>query len=218
MKKIYVIGGGTISHVRNHLALCTPAFGTTAVSLYSLCSEKFKDMKTYAILTRMADSNSSLETNEDVAIFIKQLKMQKDTGIIFFNVAMCDWKGDIATRIDTEEVPIISGKYSERLRTSDGLKMMMLTPAEKVIKSIRDNREDIFVVGFKTTCGASEADQYLVGLNLLKESNLNLVLANDTKTRMNMIIDGSKDQPFVTIERIVALAELVNKVYQKVST
>ena len=30
MKTIHIIGGGTITHVRNHLALATPAYGSTA--------------------------------------------------------------------------------------------------------------------------------------------------------------------------------------------
>ena len=32
-KKIYVLGGGTIFHVRPHLALCAAAYGKTAISL-----------------------------------------------------------------------------------------------------------------------------------------------------------------------------------------
>lgn len=31
--KIHIIGGGTISYVRNHLALCAPAYGTVARDL-----------------------------------------------------------------------------------------------------------------------------------------------------------------------------------------
>ena len=33
MKKVHVIGGGTFSDIRTHLALCAPAFGYTAKKL-----------------------------------------------------------------------------------------------------------------------------------------------------------------------------------------
>lgn len=32
-KKIYILGGGTVSHVRAHLALCMPAYGKTGVAV-----------------------------------------------------------------------------------------------------------------------------------------------------------------------------------------
>ena len=36
MKNIDIIGGGTVSHVRNHLALCAPAYGTTSRQLETI--------------------------------------------------------------------------------------------------------------------------------------------------------------------------------------
>lgn len=65
---------------------------------------------------------------------------------------------------------------------------MALTPARKVLKTIRRERKDIFLVGFKTTSGASLKDQYITGLNLLKETSCNLVFCNDVVTRANMIV------------------------------
>jgi hypothetical protein len=32
-KTVEIIGGGTISHIRNHLALAAPAYGTTACQI-----------------------------------------------------------------------------------------------------------------------------------------------------------------------------------------
>ena len=37
MKTIYILGGGTFNHVRNHLSIAAPAFGGTARQL----KEKF---------------------------------------------------------------------------------------------------------------------------------------------------------------------------------
>lgn len=33
-KRVVIIGGGTFSHLRTHLALAAPAFGTTAKQLF----------------------------------------------------------------------------------------------------------------------------------------------------------------------------------------
>lgn len=55
MKQIHIIGGGTVFHVRPHLALSAPAYGAAAKKIASLCEEKFTDkMKINLHLTRMA--------------------------------------------------------------------------------------------------------------------------------------------------------------------
>lgn len=43
MKTIEIIGGGTVSHMRNHLALCAPAYGQTARTLAELAFEDGAD-------------------------------------------------------------------------------------------------------------------------------------------------------------------------------
>jgi hypothetical protein len=212
-KDIYVLGGGTFSHVRNHLALAAPAFGTTARQIRNLCEQQFDDkMDVSLILTKMADSKSALITNEDVAEVVGKLKSDFNTKIIFFNVALCDYNGTV---VETETGYMESGKYANRLKTADGQQIMWLSPADKVIKSIRDGRKDIFLVAFKTTCGATEDEQYLAGLNLLKKNSCNLVLANDTKTRVNMIITPEEARYSVTTDRLEALIQLVKMTYYR---
>jgi hypothetical protein len=212
-KDIYVLGGGTFSHVRNHMALATPAFGSTARQIRNLCEQQFDDkMDVSLILTKMADHNSRIVTNDDVAEVIGGLKSDFNTKIIFFNVALCDYTGII---VETKDGYNESGKYARRLQTSEGTQIMWLTPAEKIIKSIRDGRKDIFLVAFKTTCGATEDEQYLAGLNLLKKNSCNLVLANDTKTRVNMIITPEEARYSVTTDRLEALIQLVKMTYYR---
>jgi hypothetical protein len=213
MKKLYVLGGGTISHVRNHLALCAPAFGSTARRLFDLCYDQFRGMSLNLNLTKMADFTSNLITNDDIRGRVDELINDPDTSVIIFNVALCDWNGEIAVELDSGDKHVKSGKYAERLKTSEGFKMMMLTPAEKIIRKIRAERPDIFVVGFKTTCGATEQGQYEAGLNLLKTSNINLVLANDTRTRANMIIVAGEGSYHLTKNRDEALKKLVDITY-----
>jgi len=212
MKKIHIYGGGTFSYVRNHLALSVPAFGKTAREIENILktSARYWKMDTVMHLTKMADSNSDLVTNEDVRDSVMKLKDDFDTKVIFFNVGMCDYEGNVLGFND-----VAPGKYSERLHTSDGNQLMQLKPKEKILKKIRDGRKDIFLVAFKTTCGANEHDQYLAGLDLLKKSSCNLVLANDVVTRTNMIITPEEAKYHVTTNRLEALSQLVDMTYYR---
>lgn len=198
-KYIHILGGGTVSHIRNHLALSTPAYGTTARKLFDIAAP-LSSIQSRLHLTKMANSGKGdLETNEDINNLIQALVADKNTKIIFFNVALTDFSGSIDN---------ISGKYETRLKTSEGNKTINIVPADKIISSIRKERKDIFLVGFKTTCGATEDEQFIAGLNLLKTSGCNLVLANDTKTRTNMIITPEQARYHVSNDRDMVLKKL----------
>jgi hypothetical protein len=229
---IEIIGGGTVSHVRNHLALTAPAYGNTARKIYSILRQELKitsletDLREYGYsrikapllhlhLTKMANKGEgTLETNQDIETLVNQLVDNPNTKVIFFNAALVDYDGHITTEgpcgYDWDyNIPTRSGKYEERLKTSEGRQKMTLTPAAKIISKIRQARKDIFLVGFKTTCGATQDEQFLTGLHLLKTSSCNLVLANDTKTRTNMIITPEQARYCVTEDRDQVLEELV---------
>ena len=187
MKTIYILGGGTFNHVRNHLSIAAPAFGGTARQLKekfdaSLLEQNLQEKyKTQIVLTKMADpEHSKLVTNSDVAKFVDQLIADKNTKAIIFNIALADFDGQIDN--------VASGKYADRLQTKKGEVTMQLTPSEKIIGRIRKERKDIFVVGFKTTANQDSDTQYVRGLELLKKNSLNLVVANDTVTYNNIII------------------------------
>lgn len=233
LKNFVIIGGGTVSHVRNHLALCAPAYGTTAKKLNTLFRNKLnilgaeaslreygywpsdqkEDVQLY--LTKMAGQydlalESNLETNEDVSKLVDKLIQDPNTKAIIFNPALVDYEGSIcesgAVGYDWyNDIETRSGKYEKRLQTSDGRRLMALKPSEKIINKIRKERKDIFLVAFKTTCGASEDEQFLRGLHLLKTNSCNLVLANDTKTRVNMIITPEQARYCVTTDRDIVL-------------
>jgi len=57
---IHIFGGGTISHIRNHLAICAPAYGATANKLFNLFWDYGMSVELH--LTKMADKDSKLET------------------------------------------------------------------------------------------------------------------------------------------------------------
>lgn len=203
MKTVHILGGGTFSHVRNHLALAAPAFGSTARHLASLFST-IDDVKVELHLTKMADSGSNLVTNDDVAALVDELIADSDTKAIIFNVALCDYAGTVAGEQ--------SGSHAERLKTIVGQQVMHLTPTDKLIGRIRSKRKDIFVVGFKTTTSANPHEQYQMGLRLLKSNSLNLVLANDTVTRNNLIITPEEASYASSTDRDAVLTQLVDMV------
>jgi hypothetical protein len=205
-KQIHIYGGGTFSHVRTHLSLCMPAFGETAKKLATLCQERFDNMDINLHLTKMADSHSNLITNEDIQNHVLSLKEDFNTKVVFFNAAMCDFDGQIGN--------VKSDKYATRL-SSKKQYFLELSPKEKVLKLIRENRKDIFLVAFKTTSGATEQEQYLAGLELMKKNSCNLVLANDVVTRVNMIITPEEAKYHVTSDRNEALKQLVDITYYR---
>lgn len=203
MKKIYILGGGTFNYVRNHLALSAPAFGETARKLKKLFIKELKiqglenEYQVELVLTKMADHKSKIITNNDLDSYLTGLIESKDTKAIIFNVALADFEGQIG---ETE-----SGKYAERLKTSQGNVLMELTPSDKMIGKVRKERKDIFVVGFKTTTNHDQKAQYIRGLELLKKNSVNLVLANDTVNRRNMIIAPEETKYCETTDRTEVL-------------
>lgn len=222
MATIHVFGGGTVFHVRPHLAISAPAYGKAAREIGSILEQQGEDY--YLHLTKMADPSGMhadrlpdsmrypLETNADVAKRIDQVVADPETKMVLFSVALCDFEGAVTVPSDIDEevwLATKSGKERPRLKTAEGTQMLHLTPADKVIGNIRKTRKDIFLVGFKTTAGAKPDEQYLSGLNLLKTASCNLVLANDVHTRRNMVITPEQARYHETTNREEALRGLV---------
>ena len=205
-KKIHVLGGGTFSPIANHLSLCAPAFGATAQQIVcELGGEGLSpydhDYEVVETLTRMAGGASHLVTNEDVARHLEKLVEDPDTRCIVLNMALCDYDA------------VVDGKpgdfHGTRFRTADGPRSIDVTPAAKLIGSIRKVRKDILVVGFKTTTGATSDEQYATALKALKRDSINLMVANDTVTRNNMIVAPEETRYAETTDRRAMLRRLV---------
>lgn len=209
-KRIVIIGGGTFSYIRTHLALAAPAFGETAKQLQSMFKDQFEHMDVELVLTKMADSNSKIITNEDLSAFVDTLLTDNSVKVIIFNAAVCDFDGSIGNKP--------SGKYEPRMLTAGGTANMHLTPTVKIINKIRKNRKDIFLVAFKSTCDATPEQQFEQGLKLLKSNSANLVVANDVSTRHHMIItpeEGVYTGSFNDGNRKSVLLEMVEMVYHR---
>ncbi len=196
---VHVFGGGTIAHVRNHLALAAPAYGTTARQIAEILGRRGSPPVMH--LTRMADPRSPMETNGDVAARLDEVVSDPSARIVFFNPAMVDFEGSVGG------VP--GGRKADRLRSADGEVSIDLVPADKVVSRARKVRKDLFVVAFKTTTGATPDEQYRAGLDLLKRSSVNLVLANDVVTRLNMVVVPEEARYHETADRAAALEGLV---------
>ena len=182
---IHIFGGGTIQHVRSHMALCAPARGKTARALKNeLARRHWLDVQLHE--TSMANPYSSMETNQDVEARLREVLADPSTRAIVFNVALCDFEGSIG------DVP--SGKYAERLQTraveADGLQMT-LRPAPKLLGLIRALRPDVVSVGFKTTADQSPQVQLERAARMAGESGITWVLANDVVTRNNLVVAGA---------------------------
>jgi hypothetical protein len=210
--KTVILGGGTMEPIRNHLALCAPAFGTTAKELYNLFKIKhglrgMNDLE--LILTDMAGGVNKLRTNEDVKECVESLiNTKNDVGVIVLNVAFCDFKA-----LPIDGIP--NGFHAERLKTANGNIKLELEPTEKIISMIRKARPDIFLVGFKTTTNQNEDDQFLTALKFMKSTKCNLVLANDTVTRNNMILTPEETYYGNSKDRSAVLRELVDMVHSR---
>lgn len=208
-KIIHIFGGGTISHIRNHMAICAPAYGATANRLFNLFWENGMNVELH--LTKMADRTSGLETNEDIAAKIDELLGYSSTKAIIMNAALCDYDGFVLS----DGVPTKSGKYAERLKTNLGRQNILFVPAQKVIGRIKAKRPDIFVVGFKTTAGATEFEQVVAASKLFECCDI--VVANDTVTRSTIICEGTDNSFPYGLRREDALEYLVSKVSDHIS-
>ena len=211
MYKCVVIGGGTFSKVACHLALATPAFGNTARQLKTYIDAlESPCVDAHLTLTKMADSDSNLITNEDVGDYIDKLLTDQSVKVVIMNVALCDFSME-------------NPSEESRLSSLNNYKVELKSVSNKVINDIKRSRPDIFVVGFKTTHGDTPTEQCSKAFNLISKSGADLVLANDVKSYNNILItktlsvrEGSREDLLQSISSIVVKYAEESKCYQYV--
>lgn len=209
-KKVHIITGGTVDHVRPHLAVCSVAYGEIGRTLAQMCQEYSQALEVVLHQTKMACAGkSNLETNEDVEKLLNQLIEQSATKIIFLTTALVDFSGEIPDGGQP-------GKYGTRLqsRRHEQLKMI-LRRKPKLVGNIRLKRPDVFLVACKTTAGQSQEEMYNAGMRLLKGANCSMVLVNDIHTRWNMIITADGVYHHLTQDRQQALRHLMEMAYMR---
>lgn len=210
-KQAVIIGGGTIDWIASHLCLSAPAYGGTARQLAEIVAEDWPELDIALHLTRMA-GGTKLETNEDISDLLDAVVQDDLTKIVFMTAAMVDYEARLTNPWQHDETDgfFQKGKYGIRLSsTKHPLVGFTFRALPKIIRKVRQKRKDIFLVGFKQTCGATEDEQYIEGLRLCKRASCNLVLANDTGTRLNMVVSPEEARYHVTKDRMEALRGLV---------
>ena len=81
MKKMYIIGGGTVNKIAPHLQLCSYASGNTADELMGYTDfPNFHNLEKKLILTRMAQGNDSLYTVDQLRRFIEAIYYMSRAG------------------------------------------------------------------------------------------------------------------------------------------
>lgn len=171
--KVFVFGGGTFNHVSCHLALAAPAFGGTAKKLHNMFTEQ--DMfESNLVLTKMADPNSTLITNDDVQRRVDEMVKDLSVKVVVMNAAICDFE--------------MASPDEGRLSSVKDYPMILKGIQGKIISSIRKVRPDIILVGFKTTKDELPTSQLAKAAASMAASGLDFVLANDVGTRNNILL------------------------------
>jgi phosphopantothenoylcysteine synthetase/decarboxylase len=178
MNKLVIIGGGTFNHISCHLALAAPAFGQTAINMALWAEQMDTGMEVVLKLTKMADRSSEIFTNDDLHNYVSTLLDDPLVKIIVMNAAVCDFKAE-------------NPSNETRLSSSRDYTVTLEGIRTKIMGMIQYRRPDIVVCGFKTTHGASEAEQIRKAVDSMNANSLPLVLANDLETRRNILVCDS---------------------------
>ena len=99
--------------------------------------------------------------------------------------------------------------YKGKISSSKGGLALKLRPAPKIIKDIRRERNDIFLVQFKLEVGKKRKDLINVACNSLVKNNADLVVANDLEDFKGLsyrgyIIDKNKNVAIVRTRKGLA--------------
>jgi hypothetical protein len=219
-KKVVIVAGGAVDHIFSHLAIAAPAYGQVGRDLLKLCEELMAKMDINLHLTRMGGGSSRLESSLDLQALAKTIAGDPKTKIVFWAPSVPDFT------VDPSDRAIVAGKYGSRLDSSQVAEFSVgFKPvSEKIVSLFRQGvsttptgeevvRKDIFLVTFKHTCGLDQEAMYVAGLKLLKRTSSNLVLVNDVKRRLSMVIVPEEVPYHVTEDRQEALRGLVEMAF-----
>lgn len=134
-----------------------------------------------------------LRTNDDLGTLLDYLTEQPLTRGIIIASAVCDFEPIAFTTAFTTKLggdDLLRTEFGRNTPRLDSAHAgtLGLVPAEKLLRRVRQQRKDIYLVAFKTTAGADSETQYTAGLTLLKQASANLVIANDINTHHHIVI------------------------------
>ena len=170
---ILIVGGGTFNVAKCHLAVAAPAFGKTAKYLKEVYESRGVEVD--LMLTKMADSDSSIVTNTDLGTSLISKLENGDLKVVIMTAAIADFYLD--------DLPDVHRLSSSATYTG----VTLLPDTFKLLKMIKSIRPDVFVVGFKTTMYSTEEQQIEAARHQIKDG-VDIVFANDTGTRNNLVV------------------------------
>lgn len=239
----YIIAGGTFEDITPHWSFASRAFGRVGVELTRRLnrllppSDRVMLIQTKMSLGLQVPSKAQAEImeragietllhNDDIEILVRYLTSLSTTRCIVLTSAVCDFAPKHLRIENTQDNTILHestefGKDVPRLDTglfgnSDIRMSLEATPTEKIIRQIRRERKDIFVVGFKATTGKTKRECYIQGIDLLKSCSANLVLANDIREHHNLVVTP-EEYPYNHATREDALDTLAQMIRDRTS-
>lgn len=212
--KVICISGGTMVHIRPHLSICAPAYGAVSNLIYnSFQSNNLKKPLKFEytnVYTKMADSSSKIETNDDLGDYLCEILEDMTVKCIILAAAVCDF--DPSFLIHDNGVDCRIGKDQPRL-SSDSTYQVGLTPSYKIISLISMRRPDIILVSFKTTSNESIDILKNKSLKSMTDNDSDLVVGNDIANKYNIITSSDDVVEYST--RLDMIDSLVNTIINK---
>ena len=199
MNNILIAGGGTVSHVRSHFALCAPAYGSSARALAGLLEGR---ARSELLLTAMANCGHGPESSEELCLALREKLQTGHFTHCVMNAAVCDFDGQIG------DVP--SGKRAPRLKSRAGPMDMQLAGAPKILAALAAEFPGCSFTGFKTTSGSEPAEIQALASRQMAETGAQMVFANDILTRENFLFAnrGAGAELIFSGERALAMEKL----------
>ena len=215
---IHIITGGAYHYIRPHFTSGAPGRGETGKMLGHMFRGELQarrsDMQVMVHNTHAAGGPKNMTTNADIRNFVQSLVAIQATRMVVLAAALADYEpvsmemdrvggyghwwdqpvGRSNPRLETRLIPEVTVKYKA---------------AEKVLPIVRKERKDIYLVGFSASSNFSADEQYIKGLNTLKEASANLVFANDDVTGQCMVITPEEARYGVSKDRDASLCTLV---------
>lgn len=208
-KKIYIYGGGTFVHVRPHFSISAVAYGSASSKLNVMLSKMVREFpldhfEVIHVPTKMANTDSSIETNDDVLEHVNLTLKDPETVCIVMSCAICDFKAESLSFYQYEDYDI--GKQYPILESSESFGLQ-LYPSINIIQHIKKTRPDVKLVSFKTTSGEYIECLSKKTLQNMKDTGSDIVFGNDIKNKFNAIC--TPNNSFIAYPcRYTALGEL----------
>ncbi|MDO8658266.1 MAG: bifunctional phosphopantothenoylcysteine decarboxylase/phosphopantothenate--cysteine ligase CoaBC [Candidatus Levybacteria bacterium] len=165
-KKVIVTAGGTIEKIDDIRYIANRSSGKMGIAIAEECYLRGADVLLFrsksAVKPRYLINEKIFTTADDLLELIKQEIRNYD--IFYHTAAVSDFK------IENPFKGKISSKKSATIK---------LKPRQKILDQIKKLNPDITLIAFKAEYGLKEKEMIKKAYNRLKESNADLIVAND---------------------------------------